>query len=381
MKTVKSILRVSLAGILLLIMHSCLEYRVTTTVNPDGSIDRVIQIFRSDSGAFDTGSMFLPTSEGWEITEEWVSIQETEDDTTEKYVLTASRHFTNYQELNDELNSGNPANGFIQIETNLEKKFRWFYTEFRYSEIYKKHFPFDYFSVHDFLSEKEFMISVKPEDYIYSREKDVYVKKDELGELPVLSAEDSLRAAEIEKGLEEKFQKWMAKNAWEEFRNILEEGILSLDNEIQNTYIREKENIYDISGFEDMISPSKSDFSIEYVFSSIAGILETEGEILYHSNPERFDLFFQSLEKMYDPATDSFMNTIIMPGKFLDSNAEMIEGNECIWHIQFSEFFAEDFEMYAESRFIHSKNITYSILGFAIFIIFILSLSIKRRKK
>lgn len=381
MKALKSILRTSLVIFLLLIVHSCLEYQVTTTINPDGSIDRVIQVFRSDSGVFDTGSMFLPTAEGWKITKEWISIQENEDDTIEKYVLTASKHFTNYQELNNELNSDTHANGLIRIETKLDKRFRWFYTEFMYSEIYKKHFPFDYFSVHDFLSEEEFMISVNPDDYIYSRRKDDYVRKDEFDELPILSAEDSLRAAEIEKGLEEKFHKWMAKNAWEEFSLILSEGISKLDEEIQNTWAGVKKTIYDISGFEENISFSESDFSEETLFASLAEILETEGEILYQSNPDKFDLFFQSMEKMYDPANDSFMNTIIMPGKFLDSNAGMIEGNKSTWHIQFSEFFAEDFEMFAESRFIHSKNITYSILGFVIFLIFLISLSLKKHKK
>lgn len=380
MKTLKIFFKTSLLIFLLFFIHSCVDYHVTTTVNPDGSLDRVIKVSRNDSGAFDTGSLFLPTDSSWVTKTEWEYIIKNEDDTIKKFVLTAQKHFKNFHELNEDLLPDSLNSGFIQIETSLVKKFRWFYTYLKYTEIYKKYFPFSYYPIKDFISETEIEYLFNPDDFTYSPENEIFIKKTDSIELFLLTSHDSIRAREIEKNIETKFNEWMGKNAYVEFSNILAEGLKQKHPELEKEFISKKDSIYELMFFEKLINPENyEDFSKD-ALPAIAEILQTDDATLYHSNQYKFDNYYKKLDNLYDPAEDNFSNTVIMPGILISSNSHIVEGNTCTWEIEFHHFFAEDYKMYSESKIVNQWAITLSLVFVSLLLVFLFAVSFKRKK-
>ena len=380
MKTLRNLAKTTIAFGFLFFIHSCLDYHVTTTVHPDGSIDRVIKVFRNDSGSFDSGSMYIPDGEGWARTTEWETKIENETDTIRKFVLTAKKHFKNYRELNSDLSGDSLKPGNIRIETKLEKKFRWFYTDILFTETYKKCYPFDHFPPNDFLSESEIEFSLNSDSFIYSPEKEYFVKTSSLEQIPVLTKQDSLKAEEIEKELEVKFNTWMAKNAFEEFSQIVSASLKETNKELEEKFQERRDSIYQLVNFEKLMN-SEEDELIELSIRTVADLLEIEPDRIYNSKKNEFDLFFEKLSNIYKPADDSFVNTILMPGELLTSNAQKIEENVCTWEVRFEKFFINDFEMFAESRMINRWAIITSILGASVLVIFLLSLSFRKKRR
>ena len=126
---------------------------------------------------------------------------------------------------------------------------------------------------------------------------------------------------------------------------------------------------------------SEEDELIELSIRTVADLLEIEPDRIYNSKKNEFDLFFEKLSNIYKPADDSFVNTILMPGELLTSNAQKIEENVCTWEVRFEKFFINDFEMFAESRMINRWAIITSILGASVLVIFLLSLSFRKKRR
>ena len=356
----KPFIRILLFGLVLSFAHSCLDYHVTTTIRPDGSLDRVVRIERADSGSFDTGSMILPQGEGWVIEAGWEQFPGEDEDSIKKYVMTARKHFGGYQELNRELMTDSLNQGKIKIATSLEKKFRWFFTSYRFTETYQRHFPFDYFPMTDFLTEEEIACNLNPDDFIYSPEENRFVRISSLDVLPELNREDSTRADQLESELEAKMNAWMSMNAWEEFSMIALEALESMEPGLGNTFSAKKDSIFSTGNLSQFLSPGDRD--PREILNIVSRMMELDREEMYAADSARFETFFTVFEDLFDPLQDSFKNTFLMPGKLTSSNAEVIEVNTCSWEIRFEQFFHDDYTMFAESRINHSWAIVVSIL-------------------
>ena len=357
----KPFIRILLFGLVLFFAHSCLDYHVTTTIRPDGSLDRVVRIERADSGSFDTGSMILPQGEGWVIEAGWQQFPGEDEDSIKKYVMTARKHFGGYQELNRELMTDSLNQGKIKIATSLEKKFRWFFTSYRFTETYQRHFPFDYFPMTDFLTEEEIACNLNPDDFIYSPEENRFVRISSLDVLPELNREDSTRANQLESELEAKMNAWMSRNAWEEFSMIAFEALESMEPGLGLVFAKKKDSLFTTGNLAQFLSPGDED--IRKTLFSVSRMLEIDEDDFYAADSANFERFFNRFEHLLDPLTDNFKNTFNMPGKLTASNALQIEGNACNWEIRFDQFFNEDYTMVAESMIIHTWAIIVSILA------------------
>lgn len=363
MKTLNSIAKPILVVLALLVIHSCLDYHVTTVVFPDGSLERTIKVARADSGAFDTGAMRIPSGDGWEITTEWETTYEPEGDTIKKYVLSARKYFKSFKELNEELNQKAGESGYVQIETYLEKKFRWFYTDLRYTETYKQYFPFQYIPLGDYLTENEIEYSKKPDEFIYSLQEKAFVRVSELEIVSELTQKDSLMAEELDKDIEKRYKEWLSRNIWKEFISIIAEPSTEINPEIKESFLERADSIYLSISFYDLAEKITDEGFEELLLQAVADYFNTDAARLLDLNSVSFENFFENLEKIYAPANDSFTNTIVMPGELLFTNADNYELNTCSWEIDFSSFFADDFEMIAESRIKHTWARVISILA------------------
>lgn len=353
----------------LLLMNSCYDYIITTKVNADGSIDRIIKVkvLKSDSGSFDEGSIIVPSDSSWEITRDWEYTESEEGDSVKKYVLTARKHFESFEDLNKELNQDTSDFSHVKNKVNLEKRFRWFFTYFKFSETFHRYFPFNYYPAKDFLTENEINFIFNDDEYIYYSKADSIVKKADLDEEVSMTAEDSIRLEEYEEILAEKFFTWQAKNIYEELEIIVNEGLKNEMPDLQETFKTVQDSVYN----KILLFPKNLE-DIDPV-SVVSFYLHIDSATLYNTNAEKFKVFNKKLDNIYEAGSDEYTISIIMPGLVISGNSEIKKGNETIWNIEFDKFFVSDYVMYSESRIVNTWAIVISITVFTLLVVLIMA--------
>ena len=224
-KTIKYLISFMLLVALVTGCKEYLKYTITTRIFPDGSIERTMLVEGGDSslleGDFSSvlkGSLPVPHDSTWEITT-GCEIKSAHDTTTDTiYYCKAVKVFRNADELNKELNWDTIRENNAARQVKVEKRFRWFYTFYRYAETYKQVFPFKQKSITDYLSDEELELYHADDDELYySTETDaLLLKKDSLA-VNSLSKTDSVRMNKIKESIEEKYAEWMFANIFEDY--------------------------------------------------------------------------------------------------------------------------------------------------------------------
>ncbi len=182
----------------------------------------------------------------------------------------------------------------------------------------------------------------------------------------------------MEKDIEKRYKEWLSRNIWQEFKSIIAESSGEINPEIKESFIERADSIYSSIGFHDLIEKITYEGFEDLLSQAIADYFNTDSDRLFDLNADRFVDFFEKLDKIYAPANDSFTNTIVMPGDLLFTNTDNYEQNNCTWEIDFSHFFADDFQMIAESRIKHAWAMFVTIIAFVAALFVILFLFRKR---
>ena len=122
---------------------------VTNIVHPDGSVTRKI-VMRNTKNIFNKAELQLPFDSTWIVID---SMQvSSKGDTT--WIKSAEKLFKSVEEINSEYKNDSSVNGKMTRFAGFNKKFRWFNTQYRYSESINKLIPSGY-SVRNFLTDEE----------------------------------------------------------------------------------------------------------------------------------------------------------------------------------------------------------------------------------
>ena len=186
MKSLKSVLI-----IVLLLVFSCDEPEtiVTDIVYPDGSVTRKIEM-RNQENRFEISKIQVPFDSTWSVKD---SIElDSKKDTI--WVKRAEKHFRSIDEINKHYLADSGANKEIKRKAEFSKKFKWFNTEYKFSEIIEKKLAYGY-PISQFLNQDELT-------FFYSPESIVSHKK---------NGPDSLRYRALEDTINQKTEKWTAK--------------------------------------------------------------------------------------------------------------------------------------------------------------------------
>ena len=310
-----------------MLTSACNDYTISTKVNEDGSIERIIRIDSySGSGK--------PESLPFYIDSTWKSrIEKLTKDTTQK-TLFYSKTFSSVDELNKELKKGSK----IKSVAKFEKKFRWFYTYFYYTETYKKTNPFKTIPLETSFSVNEI---------------------------------DSLNNGLMSKGLSKKVDDVLGKCIVEEFidsiaavtkansiynvdkLNLLKEQLLTKELDTTDKLIKNMENIYG----------TKS-----------VNLLKPEFERIFKNMENK-------IEEYVSPSNSvSFTANVIMPGLIINTNAPTVEGNKLTWKPEGESYVFTDYKVSAESR-VANTWITLATGVVVVILILILLVPIFRKKR
>lgn len=316
-------LKMTLALVLLSVM-SCDEPEtvVTDIVHTDGSVTRKIEM-RNNEDKFKVSDLQVPFDSTWVIRDS-IEISDKGDTT---WVKRAEKTFVNVAELNLTYKNDSGANREVSRSAHFSRKFRWFNTEFRFSEKIDKTMEFGY-PVSDFLDSEELHFYYAPDKF--QEEK--------------LHSADSLRYKALKDSINKKTDRWAMKNLIDEwvgeFALLMhgkDTGILSADS----LRLHENEFVRLAEANEDKLDSLWTNGIIlrELIGDENANKYKTEADSAIDIAADKLWINFKG-----------YSVKMIMPGKLTGTNGYIDSSKVLVWPVKSDFFMTEPYEMWAESK-------------------------------
>lgn len=215
----------------------------------------------------------------------------------------------------------------MNVSYKLEKKFRWFYTYYRYTETYPKIVT-------------KFKIPI-----------DSFMTKDEAtywftGEPNIFPGMNGIEVREAIGSLEDKYNLWFAKNLWNNEFDVLLANYDRMRNPpvAPDSLARSKDDI-----FNSKIKDDK-EFKMEKILNDY---FKTEAFSIYWENSEsplkKFEKQFEE-EEFLAFFTKAFNYKLCMPGKVLPKENIVANGDTLNWKLTAYRMIYSDYVIEAESR-------------------------------
>jgi hypothetical protein len=317
--------------LIILLVASCDEPEtvVTNYVHPDGSVTRKIEmksIERDIEKRFKKSDIQVPFDETWTVKDS-VEINQKGDTT---WVKRAVKEFKNVDELNLAYKTDSGGNKNFSRETRFRKRFKWFNTEFRFSERIDKELSYGY-PVNNFLNSEELLYFYSPESLKNEKE----------------NGADSLKYKALSDSVKRKTDNWTAKNLVSEWIGEFSEltkGKTDAGISLQSLKSREDEFIKIVE---------KDDKQLDSLWKN--GILLRE--FIGEANALKFKAEADSAltlttNKLLAEFHD-YSVRIVMPGKLIDTNGFIDSSQVLLWPVKSDYFMAEPYEMWAESKVVN----------------------------
>jgi hypothetical protein len=328
---------------LLLVVFSCDEPDTTVTniIHQDGSVTRKIEMSNNEN-KFKLSGLQVPFDSTW-IIKDSISLNNKGDTT---WIKTAEKLFKNVEEINKSYQADKGANRDISRKAEFVKRFKWFNTEFRFSEIIDRKMLYGY-PIKDYLNREELT-------YFYSPESVNSVK---------LNSPDSLKYKALEDTIKTKVDYWTTKNMVSEWIGEftrLTEGVPGNDITKKSLKARESEFIKIVE---------TNDRKFDSLWSKGIILKEMIGE----SNSIKFkteaDTALDIITKRLFANFNEYSVRIVLPGKVIGTNGFIDKTEVLLWPVKSDYFMTEPYIMWAESKM---SNIWAWIVS-GIFLLFVIA--------
>jgi hypothetical protein len=338
--------------IMLMVVVSCDEPDtvVTNIVHTDGSVTRVIVMRYSNKG-IKKSDIQVPFDNTWTVTDS-VEVG-VKGDTT--WIKRAQKLFKNADEINSGYENDSSTNGKIPRKVYFSKRFKWFNTEYRFSEIIDKQIS-DGYPVTDFLNEEELKYFYSPDYIRFNKE----------------NGADSIKYKALSDTLNKKTDHWIIKNIaslWiEEFSRLtagnrgpgLSLSSLKANEDHLVKVIEENDSKFDSLWKKGVILR-------EFIGEEDAVKFKTEADSALDIAVKRYLIDFIS-----------YSVRIVMPGKLTGTNGYVDSTRNLLWPVKSDFFMADRYEMWAESK---TTNVWAWIVS-GVFLIFVATgIIIKKRSR
>lgn len=318
-KTLRSILIVAI-----MMVFSCDEPEtiVTDIVHRDGSVTRRIEM-KNQENKFKISSLQVPFDSTWTMKDS-IAIDAKHDTT---WFKTVEKQFKNVSEINESYYKDKGANRAVSRKAEFIRKFKWFNTEYRFSEIIDKKLSYGY-PVKDFLNKDELK-------YFYSPVSDNIEK---------YQTSDSLRIKALEDTVNTKVEYWTTKSLASEWIgefSRLTEGRAADDMTRQSLKARENEfvRIIDINNDKFDSLWAKGVILKEFIGENNAKKYKTEADTALAIVTRQLFVDFKN-----------YSVRIVMPGKVIGTNGFIDKKEGLQWPVKSDYFLTEPYIMWAESK-------------------------------
>ncbi len=216
--------------------------------------------------------------------------------------------------------SGDGPKGIFVPEETLTRKFRWFYTHFTYSAVYKQ---------------LEYDAPVPIGNYLTPEEQRLWTQ----GDQDAYRLLNGYEMSEVLSGVEDKFMDWYS-------RNCFELSLRSLGTQVsERTLDADMDKIYELLVEKDEgISPDDVCLALDEFygtdfFSSV-----------YRADSESIDRRFEDSVKVVELFCTCICHELVVPGRLLKTNAPEAEPNLLKWRVDFMRLLLDDFSLTAVYR-------------------------------
>lgn len=325
-----------LSLLILLTLASCeFDIATETTVYPDGSLDKTIAVEKTDSA---TNFLFNVSTWGKSILEKErtpAPINSSKSLSKKEFDTFTSFHkkFGSVEEVNTELSV--LSDTLLQVTSQFEKKFRWFYTYITFSETYHK------------LNK----MKLNPQDY-FTQEDTTFINR-----LPAegqkISKADELYLKLLHDKIFDEYGEKALYDEWVELALIVvntQSGIDSLKKHT-NDFREALEKIDEKKVDEDKLLLATLDsFKISIDHSKVAEFQKSQQK------------FWKKMGFISTASDGKFVNRINLPWDVVKTNADSVSGNSLFWAPPTIKFLLKDYTMYGECRKLNWWAVIVSLL-------------------
>ncbi len=318
-KSIKVIL-----SLILVFVVSCDEPEtvVTNYVHPDGSVTRKIEI-KNGKNNFKKSDFQVPLDSTW-IVKDSIEINQKGDTT---WIKRAVKQFKNVDEINIAYKNDSGANKSYSRNAGFRKRFKWFNSEYRFSERIEKLSAFGY-PVKDYLNNEELLFFYSPESLKQEKE----------------NGPDSLKYRALSDSVKNKTDKWTIRNfisEWTGEFSRLTEGKAGTDISRESLKAREAE-------LEKIIAENDKKFDSLWANGVILKKFIGETNALRYKSEA--DSAMKLAENIIINNFKDYSLRIVMPGKLIGTNGFIDSSNTLLWPVKSDYFLNEPYEMWAESK-------------------------------
>jgi ethanolamine utilization cobalamin adenosyltransferase len=287
----------------MLLSSGCNEYTIKTTINPDGSFERTI-VCDGNSTAFSNFHLPYVIDSSWSVVTEAKQGAEKE----KREITTAKKRYTNSEQLMAEFARGRDS-AKLQISCRVEKRFRWFFTYYIYTETLPSYAIFRHEPLDSFFTPTEIGLIKENKDSLLNKRVDEFWLRNSIDEF----------IDRIEAKAKDLNDPSLPPSAFAEHKQALMEELVKGKNDKPDDITRIVEKMLRPRPVERLRG------AMDTTFADITKELEREAEL---------DL--------------SYKNEVSLPGILITSNSKKIEGNKVMWDCKSNRYF--NVVMSAESR-------------------------------
>jgi hypothetical protein len=310
-------------SLMLIFLASCDEPEtvVTNIVHADGSVTRKIEM-RNSKNQFQMADIQVPCDSTWAVRDSCEI--NAKGDTT--WVRRAEKLFKTVDEINLSYQNDSGFNRKIMRKVDFSKKFRWFNTEYRYSESVGKLLPTGY-PVGNFLNDEELKYFYSP-DYLKNVNK---------------NGPDSLKYRELSNRIDVKTETWTTKNLVNQWISEFHKLINAKGSTISIDSLKVRED-----KFTEMLKIFGGDFDSLWTAGVILkDFIGKDDAIRYKSEA---DSAIETVIGQFMVDFKEYSVRIVMPGELTGTNGFSDSSNVLLWPVKSDYFLADRYEMWAESK-------------------------------
>jgi hypothetical protein len=311
-------------SLILMMVVSCDEPKtvVTDFVHPDGSVTRHI-LMSNTKNKFDLSTLQVPFDKTWDV-KDIIKISEKGDTS---WIKRAEKLFKNVDEINLTYKQDSGANKEISRQAGFKKRFKWFNTEFRFSETIDKKMSFGY-PLGDFLNNEELLYFYSPDSIIIEN----------------LVGPDSLKYKAFGDTISRKTDRWMSKSMVSEWIGEftrLTEGKAGNEMTMQSLKARENEFVTLVEA---------NDKKLDSLWTNGILLKEFIGEANALKYKTEADSAISLVTKNFWVNFKEYTVKIVMPGKLIGTNGFIDSSKVLLWPVKSDYFLTEPYVMWAESK-------------------------------
>ncbi|MBN1559293.1 hypothetical protein JW998_03540 [candidate division KSB1 bacterium] len=295
----------------LAMMIGCKKVTIATVVHSDGSLQRTVSVPGDSLGVEETVYPF-PQDGSWDLMSH-------KDSSGYTYVI--SKDFRNVDELNEEFKLDEDTVK-MKVRVRLQKRFRWFYSFYRYEESFIKFYPFTGANLSDYVTEEEIKIYANGNDST-----DIEERMEEYAWHALMEDFYNAFVGAVEKSQSGFNADQLAQKKQELFSAVMKWDFLDEDADFALFFLQTCDQIY---------RPAKS-------FASLASHLDG-----LNRKYKEYVAFIS------DIIGEGYYVGVQLPGHVLDTNANnTIKDHEVAWEFEPESFQFHDYLMWVESRYLN----------------------------